>query len=195
MTPPLAERSQNLILQLQHGITSTEPLPLLVQFVVLFCVEIYLLHYVIRSRKQEVFVFSHVRLCVAILLMAAISLGAFRLTLSWRPDAGWVRFLLYYLGAFLAFPMIQSVVMQLGVEVVNVLGKEPIIKDFVRPQLAGNDCNHAIIRRFGLFVFIWYLLIPGMIITAPGPDWIKYVLAVPWSFFAFMNLSLASMSS
>jgi hypothetical protein len=172
-------QNRNLLDILSRWLTGSEAEAIIVQFSILFVLELCFLYSIRRSRGAEVFIFSHGRLWFATALMAGSSVGVFQLAMMWHPSS-WRFLFLYYpivlLALFLLASLQQAVVM-----LVDKLGSNPITKDLARPRLHGADFNSAVIRRFAPFVFLWFLLVPGLILRAPAADWLQYVLLGSWS--------------
>lgn len=162
---------------------------LILQWVVLFVGELRFLFYFRRHRAGEIVVLSRSRLWLAVLAMSVTSLAYYQLCLHLRSRAGWVATVLYYPAAVLGtIPL--TILQQTIVELVNWIGGQPFVKDLVRPHFAGNDFNHAIVRRCALYVFWWFLLLPGLLLSSPLPDALKLGIMGLWCLLVLWGMAI-----
>jgi hypothetical protein len=170
---------------LRDLLTGTSVKDLSFQVGVLFALELRHLYSIIRSRSGEVVLFSTFRFWLATLAVNAASVGYFHFAVRTQPTMwGWA-FLPYYIWLLLGC-VVLVVIQQIIVDILNRCGRDPIIKDLTRRELAGNDCNHAVIRRFAPFVFWYLLLVPGLLLISPSPMLVRlaglgvFFLAASW---------------
>jgi hypothetical protein len=148
-------------------------------FVLLFALELWMLYGLFRARGDSVVVFSHLRLVIAVVAMSGVTVVYWRLALL-VIGPGWIRYLTVGVGAYLAAKYILTNLQQTVLSVINRIGGLPITKDLERAEFSGNDCNYSVIRRWAVFVMIWFVLIPGLIVTMPASETVVAVLLVPW---------------
>lgn len=154
------------------------PLALLLQFYMLFAFELLAIYALIRTRRGEVFVFSHARLVVAIFLTAASGLLGYRIVIWLVADHGLFLYIVFAILAILVGTGLVGVLQATFVEILNAIRPEPFIKDAARPEQIGKigDCNPWVVRRWGQFMWVWFLSVPGLLVLAPLPDWLSIAL-------------------
>jgi hypothetical protein len=150
----------------------------LLQAYVAVTVELFCLYSILHTRSAEIHVFSHVRLVCATILTGVIGAAFFHVVI-------WVlsgRSLLIYLLIALPASAVATVsgMFQAAVVVAfDAMGRDPIAKDLAREPKMGKigDFNSWIIRRWGQFIFFWFLLLPGLALNLPAPPLAVTILA------------------
>jgi hypothetical protein len=163
---------------IRSAFSSFHPLAMLFQFYMLFVFELLAIYALIRNRRGEVFVFSHARLVLAILLTAASGLLGYRIVIWLVAGRGLFLYIVFAILAILIGTGFVGMIQAAFVEIINAIRPEPFIKDAARPMQLGKigDCNPWVVRRWGQFTWIWFLSVPGILVQAPIPDWLSIAL-------------------
>ncbi len=169
---------------LRLALSGSHYLALVLQFYLLFAVELLSIYSIIINRRGEVFVFSHARLWLAILLAAIAGVAGYRVVVWLITGRTIVIYILFAAITMFIGTGLVGMVQATFVVIVDAMGRDPFIKDAARPEEVGKigDCNSWVVRRWGQFVWLWFLLIPGLVIQAPLPEWLIIVLLIPCTF-------------
>ena len=185
--PPNGPRGPLALAALRRTLTDSNLFASGIQFSIVFFLELAILYSILHNRGPEVFVFSHVRLVGSVFLLAATNLAYFKLALFLRPVRGLPIHLLYgvlTLTGWAVFRAFQALILA----ALSRLSSEPILKDLKRTGHKESPCNDKLIRLFAGGVFLLYLLLPTLILTAPCPLWCQYTLCGFWAILAFKHI-------
>jgi hypothetical protein len=174
------DRASHLLLAVgvlvKEMLTGPAPLPL---YLILVGLELWMLYGLFHARGASVIVFSHLRFILSVFVLSPMTVLYWRGSLLLLGD-GWIRYAVFCIGVFLSSSFIMTGLQQTILMMIKGLGKAPIVKDLEREEFSGNDCHYSVIRRWAMFEMVWFVIIPGLIVTMPSNMTVVSVLLLPW---------------
>jgi hypothetical protein len=150
----------------------------LVQAYVAASSELFFLYAILRTRGAEVYVFSHVRLVCATILTGAIGAACFHGVVWAASGRPLIVYVLISIASVWGVGGLAGMLQATVVDAFDAMGSDPIVKDLARKPEVGKfgDFNSWIIRRWGQFILLTFLLLPGLVVNAPAPPLVRGIL-------------------